>query len=180
MKNRNDVQGSPSKRPSLWKRFFFIGIPLVMALLAGGIFLERYLGEQKLQEYRSHSGSRYADIQRQDLRLFAIPLAWSVRKELMRNNFDQIDEYFSELIKRKEFVIIMLVDPFGTIKVSSDRKLLGSSFSRLYPGMSLGTIEPLSFALPEGKSIFIVPVMGLNEKIGTIVFVYSYRELPTS
>ncbi len=71
----------------------------------------------------------------------------------------------------------MLVDPSGIIKISTDRKLQGSSFSRHYPQMRLGVLVPVSYALPEGKSLFVIPVMGLNEKIGTIAFVYSYREL---
>jgi phosphoadenosine phosphosulfate reductase len=33
-------------------------------------------------------------MQRQDIQLFALPLAWSVRKELMHSNYGQIEEYF--------------------------------------------------------------------------------------
>jgi hypothetical protein len=177
MNSSNDVQETQRQKPSFWKRFFLITIPLVIALLAGGIFLTRYQGEQELQKLAVIAETRSVDIQRQDVQLFALPLSWSVRKELMRANYDQIDEYFNELIKRKGFGVIMLVDPSGIIKVSTDRKLLGSSFSVRYPYMKLAVLVPVSYAVPEGKSMFVVPVMGLNEKIGTIAFIYSYREL---
>jgi hypothetical protein len=178
MNSSNDVQETLRPKSSFWKRFLLITITLVIVLLAGGIFFTRYQGEQELQKLAASAESGSVDIQRQDVQLFALPFAWSVRKELMRANYDQIDEYFNELIKRKGFGLIMLVDPSGIIKVSTDRKLQGSAFSKRYPQMKLGVLVPVSYAVPEGKSMFVVPVMGLNEKIGTIAFIYSYRELP--
>ncbi len=177
MNNSNQVQENQRQNSSIGKRFLLITIPLVIALLAGGIFLIRYQGEQSLKELSELAESQSVVIQRQDLQLFSLPLAWSVRKELMRSNYEQIDEYFSEMIKRKGFGIIMLIDPSGIIKVSTDRKLQGSSFSLRYPQMKLSALVPVSYAVPEGKSMFLVPVMGLNEKIGTIAFIYKYREL---
>jgi hypothetical protein len=172
MKNSNGAGEASQANPSFWKRFVFIFITLVIALLAGGIVVERYQGEQKLQKLVLRAES----LQREDIRLFTLPFAWSVRKELMRGNYSQIDDYFNELIKRKEFGLVMLVDPAGIIKVSTDRKLLGGSFSRLYPSFNFGSMEPLSYGVAEHQSLFLVPVMGLNEKIGTIAFLYRYRE----
>ena len=126
MQSSHEVQEVQSRKPSFWMRFLLTINFLVIASLAGGIFWTRYQGEQKQQELIARADIRYIDIQRQDLRLFALPLAWSVRKELMRFNYDQIDEYFNELIKRKGFAMVMLVDPSGIIKVSTDRKLLGA------------------------------------------------------
>ena len=177
MQSSNDVQEVPRRKPSFWTRFLLIINFLVIASLIGGIFWTRYQGEQKQQLLTERAEIRYIDIQRQELKLFALPLAWSVRKELMRFNYDQIDEYFNELIKRKGFGVIMLVDPSGTIKVSTDRKLQGSPFSRSYPGMNLGSSELVFYPVQQGKSMFLVPVMGLNEKIGTIAFLCSYQEL---
>jgi hypothetical protein len=176
MQSNHDVQEVQRRKPSFWMRFLLVINFLVIASLAGGIFWTRYEGEQKQQELTERADIRYIDIQRQDMKLFALPLTWSVRKELMRSNYDQIDEYFNELIKRKGFSKIMLVDPSGIIKVSTDRKLQGGSFSRSYPGMNLGTSEMMSYPLQKGTSMVLVPVMGLSEKIGTIAFLYSYQE----
>ncbi len=177
MKSSNDFGQTQRQKPSFWKRFFLITVLLVITLLAGGIVLSRYQGEQRLKELVELAEIRSVIIQRQDIQLFALPLAWLVRKELMRSNYDQIDEYFNEMIRRKGFGVIMLVDPSGFIKISTDRKLQGSSFSLRYPQMKLGASVPVSYAVPERKSMFLVPVMGLNEQIGTIAFIYSYREL---
>ena len=177
MKSSNDVQEVPPRNLSFWKRLLLAINLLVIASLAGGIFRTRYQGEQKQQLLLERTEIRYIDMQRQDLKLFSLPLSWSVRKELMRFNYDQIDEYFNELIKKKGFGVIMLVDPIGTIKVSTDRKLQGSPFSRSYPGLNLGSSELVFYPIPQRKNMFLVPVMGLNEKIGTIAFIYTYQEL---
>ena len=176
MKSSTDLQEIPHTKSSIWNRFLLITITLVIAALVGGIFWTRYQGEQKQQQFTERAEIQYIDMQRQGMKLFALPLAWSVRKELMRFNYELIDEYFNELIKKKGFGILMLVDPSGTIKVSTDRKVQGSSFSRLFPGMNLGASELSSYPVQKGKDIFLVPVMGLNEKIGTIAFMYSYQE----
>jgi len=177
MKSSNDFGVTRQTKPSIWKRILFIALPLAFALLVVGVFLTRYLGEQRVKELVDLAESRSVVLQRQDIQLFALPLAWSVRKELMRSNYDAIDDYFNELIQRKGFGVIMLVDPAGTIKVSTDRKLQGSSFLLRYPQMKLGAPVQVSYALPQGKSMFLVPVMGLNARLGTIAFIYSYRTL---
>lgn len=177
MQSSHEVQEVQSRKPSFWMRFLLTINFLVIASLAGGIFWTRYQGEQKQQQFTERAEIQYIDMQRQEMKLFALPLAWSVRKELMRFNYEQIDEYFNALIKRKGFGLIMLVDPSGTIKVSTDRKLQGSPFSRSYPGMNLGSSELVFYPVQKGKSMLLVPVMGLNEKIGTIAFVCTYQEL---
>ncbi len=88
MKSSNDSGETPQQKPSFWKRFFLIVVPLVLVLLVGGIFLTRYQGERKLQELSELAESRSVLMQRQDIQLFALPLAWSVRKELMHSNYD--------------------------------------------------------------------------------------------
>jgi hypothetical protein len=177
MENSNEIHEIQRPKQTFWKRFLLITVSLVIVLLAGGIFLTRYQGEQSLQELTELAESRSVIIQRQDIQLFALPLAWSVRKELMRSNYEQIDEYFNDMIQGKGFGLIMLVDPSGLIKISTDRKLQGSSFLMRYPQMKLAASVPVSYAMPEGKSMFLVPVMGLNAKIGTIAFIYTYRKL---
>ena len=177
MKSNNDFNEAPHKESSFWKRFLLVTICLVIGSLVGGIYWIRYQGELRQQKLTAHAEMRYIDVQRQDVKLFALPLAWSVRKELIRFNYDQIEEYFNELVKRKGFSIIMLIDPSGNIKVSTDRKLQGSSFALSYPGINIKTSELVAYPVQKGKNMFLVPVMGLNEKIGTVAFIYNYQEL---
>lgn len=186
--DNQDLVSSPKNRFS-WKRFFSVAVPVVIVLLAGGIVLVRHLGERKLEKAAEQAAldrERYVRVlderavamQRADIRLFSVPLAWSVRRELMQQNYAQIDEYFSELVRNRQFRVVMLVDHAGKIKVSSDRKLLGNAFSSLYPGIGTTPREIVSYPLPGNSSdLFLVPVLGLNAGIGTVAFVYSYDRL---
>ena len=183
-----DFSESPVEKRSPLKRFFSVALPVAVLLLAGSIALVYYLGEFRLRDAAEKASSeklryeklldeRSLALQRSDVRLFAVPLAWAVRRELMQQNYGQIDEYFSELIAKKQFGVLMLLDPDGTVRVSTDRKLQGLAFSGLYPGMNAASEEIVSYSLSEGNSLFLVPVMGLNARIGTIAFVYSFEQL---
>lgn len=183
----NFPEAADGKRSPV-KRFFAFAVPILLVLLAGGVVLVYFLGELKLkqaaeratlekQRYERVFDERSVAIQRSDIRLFAVPLAWSVRRELMRENYGQIDDYFNELVRKKQFGALMLLDSTGTVKVATDRKILGSAFSALYPGLDAGTGQIVSYPLSEGSSLFLVPVMGLNARIGTIAFVYSYQQI---
>jgi len=183
-----DFSESPLEKRSPLKRFFSVALPVVMLLLAGGIALVYYLGELRLRDasekasieklrYEEALDERALALQRSDVRLFAVPLAWAVRRELMQQNYGQIDEYFNELVRRKQFGVLMLLDPDGTVRVATDRNLQGAAFSGLYPGMNAASEEIVSYSLSEGSSLFLVPVMGLNARIGTIAFVYSFSRL---
>ncbi len=177
MKNSNDFMGESRTRPSFFRKLLFVLVSALLISLAGGILLVRYQGEQKLLRQSALARTSAVAMQRQDLKLFALPFAWAVRKELMKDNYEQIDEYFGQLISKKGFDLIMLVTPSGIIRVSTDRKLQGRFFLLCYPDINLNVTETLSYRLQERKSMFVVPIMGLNAKIGTIVFVYSYPVL---
>ena len=183
-----DLSVSLPERRSPLKRFVSVAVFVLILLLSGALALVYFLEEQKLRQateqaarekrqYQEALDNRALELQRADVRLFAVPLAWAVRRELMQENYGQIDEYFSDLIRRKQFRVVMLLDPDGTVRVASDRKLQGSAFSGLYPGMSTVSQEIVSHALSKGSSLFLVPVMGLNARIGTIAFVYSFDQL---
>ena len=61
------------------------------------------------------------------LMLMCKPLVWSIRAEMLRGNLDQVNTFTSDLVKEKNFQFIHLVDPNGTIIVSTDKKMEGQS-----------------------------------------------------
>lgn len=186
--DNQDISGPLAEKPALKNRFVTILLAVVMVILASGIAVTYFLGEYKLRQaadkaaaererYMRAVDERSLAQQHADLRLFTIPLAWAVRKELIQRNYGQIEEYLNELIRQKQFRSVMLLDPDGTVRIASDRKLQGGSFSELYPGKQITHEGLVAYPLSQGTSLFLVPVMGLNEKIGTIAFVYSFGQL---
>jgi hypothetical protein len=102
-------------------------------------------------------------------RQFGLALAWAVRGEMIRNNLDQIDQFFGEIVKLPNTERVMLAGSDGKVLVSTDRRHLGAEASTL--------VAPEALLLPRvtvrseavGSKLLVVPVMGLNARLGTVL-----------
>ncbi|ABI59520.1 MULTISPECIES: hypothetical protein [Nitrosomonas] len=116
----------------------------------------------------------YADSQyNKEEERFGQVLAWAVRGELIRNNLDQIDQYLSELVRTKDTERVVLISDEGKLLVSTDKRLITEDASNLYPKeiLDLQTITVKSDVA--GKKLLVVPVMGLNKRMATIIISYN-------
>ncbi|MGE5319977.1 MAG: hypothetical protein ACM3KD_07345, partial [Hyphomicrobiaceae bacterium] len=107
-------------------------------------------------------------------RQFGMALAWAVRGEMIRNNLDQVDQFFTEIIKLPHTERVLLADSAGKVRVSTDRRYLGVALSTLVPVEATLPDEVAVRAGPNETKLLVVPVMGLNSRLGTVVV--SYRE----
>jgi hypothetical protein len=105
-------------------------------------------------------------------RRFALALAWAVRGELIRNNLDQVDQYFAELVKLPDHTLVLLAAPDGKVVVSTDRKHLGADASGLVPAEALSQANIALLAEADGAKLLAIPVMGLNARLGTVLLRY--------
>lgn len=114
----------------------------------------------------------------ESLRLFSTPFAWAVRREAMAANLDQVDQYFTDLVQLPGFEAAVLAKPDGKIMVASDRKQLAQPFSSLYPAdyLTFNDIKVLREAA--GRLRAVIPVMGLNQQLGTLVLDYTPPAYP--
>jgi hypothetical protein len=102
-------------------------------------------------------------------RQFGLALAWAVRGEMIRNNLDQVDQFFGEIVKLPNTERVMLAGSDGKVLVSTDRRHLGAEASTL--------VAPEALLLPRvtvrseavGSKLLVVPVMGLNARLGTVL-----------
>jgi hypothetical protein len=98
--------------------------------------------------------------------------SWAVRGEMLRENKDQVNQYFLNLVKEPGFKKIQLVDVNNsTIIISTDKKEEGSAVSDT-------SILNANFARQistEGLIRTITPVMGLNSRMAVLVI---DREIP--
>lgn len=107
-------------------------------------------------------------------RQFGIALAWAVRGEMIRNNLDQVDQFFNEIVKLPHTDRVLLADSTGKVRVSTDRRYLGVELSTLVPVEATLPDEVAVRAGPDETKLLVIPVMGLNSRIGTVVV--SYRQ----
>ncbi len=105
-------------------------------------------------------------------RHFALALAWAVRGELIRNNLDQVDQYFAELVKLPGHSLVLFAAPDGKVLVSTDRKHLGANAVSLAPAEALNQAQIALHAEADGTKLLSIPVMGLNTRMGTVLLRY--------
>jgi hypothetical protein len=112
--------------------------------------------------------------QTQDMQiLFGTALAWSVRSAMLRNNFDEIDQYFVDLVKNPRVTLALLADVNGKVLRTSDRKYLDTPFSEHFPAELLKG-EDVAVHPDEGdRKRLVLPIQGLTARLGTVLLVYS-------
>lgn len=108
----------------------------------------------------------------ESLRRFSIPVAWVIRREAMAGNLDQIDQYFTDLVQMPGMQAAVLAKPDGKILVASDRKKLAEPFANLYPAEYLQASEIRVERAANGSLRAIIPILGLNQHLGTLVLEY--------
>jgi len=146
----------------LWK---IIAVSKVESDSAKKLENERVLITQQAREY--------ADLQyTKEEERFGQVLSWAVRGELIRHNIDQIDQYLNEIVKMKDTERVVLIGDDGQLLVSTDKRLEETKGVELYPKEILDLQKITIKSDVDGKKILVVPVMGLNKKIATVVVSY--------
>lgn len=142
---------------------------------------ERQGMSQRFEADRAALASRFREFaQGQDraaLSRFGTALAWAVRGELIRNNLDQVDQYFVELTRMPRVQRVVLAAPDGKLLVATDRKFLAQPVTQLHPAEVLSTPQVTVQTTPQGYRL-VIPVMGLNTRLGTVVLEYAPLSLP--
>lgn len=103
------------------------------------------------------------------LRQFGLALAWAVRGEMIRNNLDQIDQFFSEIVRLPNTERVLLADSSGRVRVSTDRRHLGADAATLVAPDALLLPQVTVRSEADGTRLLVIPVMGLNARLGTVI-----------
>jgi hypothetical protein len=151
------------KKTSTWKYirnhkmiFFLL---LLLAIGAGWAGIKILTLKRGFNKEKTAITNRFAE---ETARVFS----WAIRGEMLRENKDQVNQYFLNLVKEPGFRKIQLVDVSNsTIIISTDKKDEGSVVSDT-------TILNASVArqLPNGDLLrTITPVMGLNSRMAVLV-----------
>ena len=122
-----------------------------------------------MQEAREYADEQYTKEEER----FGQVLSWAVRGELIRNNLDQVDQYLNELVKMRDTDRVVLISNEGKLLVSTDKKLEDANVLDIYPKEILEQDKIAVVSNVDDKKLLIVPVMGLNSRIATIIVSYS-------
>lgn len=146
----------------VWKT---IAVSKVESDMAKKLEGERVLITQQAREYADQQYTKEEE-------RFGQVLSWAVRGELIRHNIDQIDQYLSEIVKMKDTERVVLIADDGQLLVSTDKRLEETKGMEIFPKEILNLQKISVKSDVDGKKILVVPVMGLNKKIATVVVSY--------
>jgi len=163
------------------KKSIYYYVAVVLAVLSLGLFLWKMVAVSSIRsEMRAEQQASAEQCQKKLnvnthalLRLTTIPLVWSIRQEMLRDNHDQINEYIVSLVKQPGIKQIIVAKRDGTIAFASDRKMEGQAIGAFLSPEDVNKGEIALSDQPTGDIRVVAPIMGLNARIGMIMVVYS-------
>lgn len=168
-----------------FRRNWIIYTLLVLALGAVGYFWisktsalkkqAKVFEEQKVAIIEQAEKSLQSTVQ-QHLEMMMKTFVWAVRGEMTRDNLEQVDQYFKQLVKTESIREITLVDKTGKILISTNKKNEGSTLPEEYAEQALRS-EEVSIIDQTDKQIVSAPVMSLDSRLGTLVLTYHSERL---
>lgn len=93
-------------------------------------------------------------------------LTWAVRSEMTRDNLEQVNTYFIQLIKEPSIESIQLIDhSSGKVLLSTNKKDEGTTVKDEFV---LNAKEPIS-KIKDNQIQSVAPVFGLSQQLGILV-----------
>lgn len=107
------------------------------------------------------------------LKSIAKPLIWAVRSEMLKNNLSQVNLYTNEMVKEKNFQKIVVADDKGIVILSTNKKDEGKEFIASGKVNYLLADTTVVENINDSLLIMSSPVMGFNNRLGTLIVTYS-------
>jgi len=154
-----------------------LALLLAAVVVRNRITLRRLEGTLETQRTEmTEARQRALDTQgREILRLAGLPLAWAVRGEVLKDNLQQVDDYFRRFVKEPGVQSLLYVDKEGRIVIATDRKLEGQAAAGL---VSTALIEATEVTLEENPPgiRLAVPIMAFEARAGVLLLDYVLRD----
>ncbi len=155
------------------KKTYLYSIGILVVLIAA-MFFWKIFAVRSVEKKSEHLiTSRTEEL----LRLTAIPFAWTMRKEMQKEDYDQINAYLNSFIQEPHIKMVLVVKTDGTIAAATNKKLEGRQFSSFYPGELLSSDDIRISRDKDATILLVCPVMGLNARLGTTVIVYEPEKI---
>ena len=142
---------------------------LIILVLALWSFIKMTLMKNQFEKQKADIVTTYElkidSLTQKQLAFTSKVFSWAVRSELTRENKEQVNQFFLSFIQEKNVKKVMFIDASNsTITLSTDKKDEGTVITDL-------TLLPDDTKVKTNADGFqiISPVMGLNNKLGSLV-----------
>ena len=124
---KSDAEVSSGQQPEQNSKISFIVNQwrlitiLILFLAVAGMYMWKNMAVKRAEVQLTEQAARIITEQNSSfLRLVAVPLVWAVRSEMIRNNYDQINQYLTQFVKEKNMKEIVVAKPDGTMVVATN------------------------------------------------------------
>lgn len=172
----NDRYKQPEQKDpvGILKRQWHVLLIIVLLIAIGGMYLWKNIAVSNTRKEVTAQAARViAERNTELLRLVSVPLVWAVRGEMMRGNYDQINQYLINFVREPHVQDVILAKADGVILLATNKRLEGEPVTDSFPASVL-QVEKTTVNSLEGKGLVSAsPVMGLNRKLGVLIVVYA-------
>lgn len=160
---------------------FFMKILIAVLLIGNVWFIAKNIISNKQHKKEKEELVEAYELQlsentKRQLELVTKTFVWSIRSEMLRDNYDQVGLYFNQLVKEDDRVTeIIAINQKGKMIVSTNKRYEGKAFKSIYDEKSLQLNE---ISITQDGEVFtiIAPILALNSKIGTLFMQYKPDE----
>ncbi len=172
-KKEDSYSGEMHKSENVFMKFIkkHIFVLLLVLVIIGLFFysmirvnmLER-THEEKTEKLISEHKDKIDSLNISNMKFLTEVFSWSIRSELIRNNREEVNHLFNELIKVPNVIKVQLIDPESfEITMSTDKKDEGEVV--LEEDFNVNRLVKKEY---QGEVMFINPIMGHNILLGVL------------
>lgn len=148
-----------TKGSFIWKHKSVLFLLLLLLVAIIWALINNFTLKRSFTKEKQNLTSKYVN---ETSRVFS----WAIRSELLRDNRDQVNQFFMSLVKEPGYKTIQLVDVNSSkIIISTNKKDEGTSVS----DTTILNANTVRSNLEDGIIRSITPVMGLNSRIAILV-----------
>lgn len=147
-------------------------ILILIAAVAGMFVWKKIAVDRTRAEVAAKAAEVIAAQNEAFLRLVTVPLVWAVRSEMIRGNYDQINQYLINFVREPNVNEVVLAKPDGVILLATNKRLEGTAVADSYPATVLQAEKTVVTSLDNRGFLAASPVMGISGKLGVIIVVY--------
>jgi hypothetical protein len=178
----NDKETSPTPKKKFFTYRAVISIIIISLLIVLYIWDKVEDNRTEKKHYseigiiKTNANQTIIDINKKNIEIITRVFSWAVRSEMLRNNMEQVNTYMNDLVKSADLNDISVIKPDGIVALSTNKKFEGNS----YPGFVASELNKINETVSKddknGNIMSICPIMGLDNRLGSIVITYKIKK----
>ncbi len=147
---------------------YYVGLMLIIIIILIWHYGKMHFIEQNIEKEKRAMVSNFElkleSMKAEHLQLTAKTFSWAIRSELLRDNTDQINQFFNEFIKTPGILKLQLINSENSvIEISTDEKDVGTQNTDYI------NIKSQETSIESSHLKIVTPISGMNKQIGIFI-----------